>query len=321
MKLTGTITAAFGRHYEVTLPEGGIVNGIPRGKKSPYACGDHVTLGPLHDSEAQILAHAPRSSLLYRSDQWKEKLIAANATQVVLVVATEPAFSDELISRCLVAAQHQHLRVVLVLNKCDLAERVNAARLQLAAFSAMDIPVVTLSARTDAAPLRPWLSGQISVLVGQSGMGKSTLINALIPDAGAATREISTALDSGKHTTTHARMYVLPTVVEHKKLAGQSQEFLGPLGGEPSVARFSGGALIDSPGLQEFGLAHLTRGEIELGFAEFLPHLGHCRFRDCKHENEPGCAIKSALERGEINARRLTHFVTITSEGDRAKQF
>lgn len=293
MKLTGTITAAFGRHYEVTLPEGGVVNGIPRGKKSPYACGDHVTLGPLHDSEAQILAHAPRSSLLYRSDQWKEKLIAANATQVVLVVATEPAFSDALISRCLVASRHQHLRVVLVLNKCDLAERVNAARMQLAAFSALDIPIVELSARTDAAPLRPWLSGQTSVLVGQSGMGKSTLINALIPDAGAATREISTALDSGKHTTTHARMYPLP----------------------------EGGALIDSPGLQEFGLAHLTRGEIELGFAEFAPHLGQCRFRDCKHENEPGCAIKAAIDRGEIDARRLAHFVTIASEGDRAKSF
>ncbi len=289
----GVVTAAFGRHYEITLQDGRVVNGIPRGKKSPYACGDHVTLGPLHDSEAQILAHAPRSSLLYRSDQWKEKLIAANATQVVLVVATEPGFSDELISRCLVAARHQHLRVVLVLNKNDLAERINAARQQLSAFAAMDIPVVELSARADAAPLRPWLSDQVSVLVGQSGMGKSTLINALIPGAGAATREISTALDSGKHTTTHARMYALP----------------------------EGGALIDSPGLQEFGLAHLTRGEIELGFAEFASHLGQCRFRDCKHEHEPGCAIKAAIDRGEIDARRLVHFVTIASEGDRAKQF
>ena len=293
MKRAGTITAAFGRHYEITLQDGRVVSGIPRGKKSPYACGDHITLGPLHDSEAQILAHAPRSSLLYRSDQWKEKLIAANATQVVLVVATEPGFSDELISRCLVAARHQHLRVVLVLNKNDLAERINAARQQLSAFAAMDIPVVELSARADAAPLRPWLSDQVSVLVGQSGMGKSTLINALIPGAGAATREISTALDSGKHTTTHARMYALP----------------------------EGGALIDSPGLQEFGLAHLTRGEIELGFAEFAPHLGQCRFRDCKHEHEPGCAIKAAIDRGEIDARRLVHFVTIASEGDRAKQF
>jgi ribosome biogenesis GTPase len=145
----------------------------------------------------------------------------------------------------------------------------------------------------DASALAPWLAGQVSVLVGQSGMGKSTLTNELIPGAAAATREISTALDSGKHTTTHARLYRLP----------------------------GGGELIDSPGLQEFGLAHLTRGEIELGFAEFVDHLGRCRFRDCRHENEPDCAIKAAVAAGKIDARRLAHFVTIANEGERARQF
>jgi ribosome biogenesis GTPase len=246
----GVVTAAYGRHYEVTRADGRVVNGIPRGKKSLYACGDRVTLGPLHDSEAPILAHAPRASLLYRSDQWKEKIIAANATQIVLVVATEPTFSAELISRALAAAAHQKLRALIVLNKCDLANALPEARAQLAPYVALGIPIIELSALTDAGPLRPWLAGQITVLVGQSGMGKSTLINALIPAAGAATREISTALDSGKHTTTHARMYA-----------------------------FEGGAIIDSPGLQEFGLAHLSRGDVELGFAEFVPLLGRCRFR------------------------------------------
>jgi ribosome biogenesis GTPase len=293
LTLTGTITAAFGRHYEITLDDDRIVNGIPLGKKSPHACGDRVTLGPLHDSEAQILGHSPRTSLLYRSDQWKEKIIAANATQVVLVVATEPGFSDELISRALVATQHEKMRAVIVLNKCDLATGRPAAQAQLAPFVTLGIPVVELSALTDAGPLMPWLAGQVSVLVGQSGMGKSTLVNALVPNARAATREISTALDSGKHTTTHARLYKLN----------------------------EGSALIDSPGLQEFGLAHLTRGEIELGFAEFVPHLGRCRFRDCRHENEPDCAIKAAIACGDIDARRLAHFVTIANEGDRAKQF
>lgn len=293
--LKGTIVAAFGRHYEVELPDGRRLNGIPRGKKSPYACGDAVTLGPLHDSEAQILGHVPRTSLLYRSDQWKQKLIAANATQLVLVVATEPGFSDELISRALVAARHEKMRVVMVLNKCDLVAGLPAARAQLApfasAFSLMGIPLVELSARLDADPLRPWLAGQVSVLVGQSGMGKSTLVNTLVPDAGAATREISTALDAGKHTTTYARMYRLPD---------------------------GDGQLIDSPGLQAFGLAHLTRGEIELGFAEFVPHLGHCRFRDCRHESEPGCGIKAALAAGKIDPRRLAHFIAIAAENDHA---
>lgn len=295
--LAGTIVAAFGRHYEVVCDDGRVVNGIPRGKKSPFACGDRVTLGPLHDSEAQILGHAPRSSLLYRSDQWKQKLIAANATQIVLVVATEPGFSDELISRALVATRHQNMRALIVLNKADLSTRLPVARAQLAAFTALDVPIVEVSARADVRPLAPWLSNEVSVLVGQSGMGKSTLTNALIPEAHAATREISTALDSGKHTTTHARMYPLPTAL-----------------GLPG-----GGALIDSPGLQEFGLAHLTRGEVEMGFAEFVPHLGHCRFRDCRHENEPDCAIKAAVAAGGIDARRLTHFIAIANEGGRQR--
>ncbi len=290
---SGLVTAAFGRHYEVTLEDGSIVNGIPRGKKSLYACGDRVTLGPRHGSEAQILSHEPRATLLYRSDEWKEKIIAANATQIVLVVATEPAFSAELISRALVAAHHENMRALIVLNKCDLAAQLPAARAQLASFVALGIPVIELSALSDARPLAPWLADEISVLVGQSGMGKSTLVNALIPEANAATREISTALDSGKHTTTHARLYRLP----------------------------GGGALIDSPGLQAFGLAHLSRGEIELGFAEFLPYLGQCRFRDCRHENEPDCALKSAVTAGAIDAQRLAHFVTIASENERSQQF
>ena len=290
LSLAGTVTAAFGRHYEIALDDGRCINGIPRGKKSPYACGDRVSLGPLHDSEAQILAHAARSSLLFRSDAWKQKLIAANATQIVLVVATEPGFSDELISRACVAALHEGMRVVIVLNKADLADRLPAARAQLApfvaAFASMGLPVVELCARDDVTPLAPWLAGQLSVLVGQSGMGKSTITNTLVPEAMAATREISTALDSGKHTTTHARLYRLPG---------------------------SDSALIDSPGLQEFGLAHLSFGEIEHGFPEFRPRVAHCRFRDCHHRNEPDCAVKQAVAAGQIDRRRYAHFLAITA--------
>lgn len=290
----GLVTAAFGRHYEVTRADASIVIGLPRGKKSVYACGDRVTLGPLHGNEAPLISHASRLSLLYRSDQWKQKLIAANATQVILVVATEPSFSPELISRALVAARHERLRSVIVLNKCDLTASLSTARAALAPFAALDLPIVELSARQDASPIEPWLKQHVSVLVGQSGMGKSTLVNALLPGAGAATREISTALDTGKHTTTYTRLYFLPD---------------------------GDGALIDSPGLQTFGLAHLTRGEIELGFAEFLPFLGHCRFRDCRHENEPGCAIRAAVKSGQIHRERLAHFLNIVRENEAAQPF
>ncbi len=285
MSLQGTIVAAFGRHYEVVADDGSQWQAVPKGKRSIYACGDRVALEPAgEEGQARIRDHLARTSLLYRSDQWKQKLIAANATQLVLVVATEPAFSDELLSRALVAAEHEHLRVIIVLNKCDLTSRVAAARALLAPFAALAYTVLELSATQDAAPLLPLLAGQLSVLVGQSGMGKSTLINALIPDADAATREISTALDSGKHTTTHARLYQLN----------------------------ANSAIIDSPGLQEFGLAHLTFGDIENGFPEFRPTLGQCRFHDCRHANEPDCAVKALIASGAVAPRRYEHFRTIT---------
>jgi len=278
----GTIVAAFGRHYEIELADGTLATGYPRGKKSPFAVGDEVELSP----DGQIMGHAVRRSLLYRSDLYRQKLIAANATQLLLVVATDPSFSDMLLSRALVAAEHEGLTTTIVLNKCDLTAPLPAARKLLAPFIALGCRVVELSAKFDPSPLLPLLAGESSVLVGQSGMGKSTLTNALVPGAAAPTRELSTALDSGKHTTTYARLYKLP----------------------------NGGTLIDSPGLQEFGLKHLTPQEIEFGFAEFRPFLGKCRFRDCQHDAEPGCAIKQALAEGIIHPRRLDHFRQFISE-------
>ena len=286
----GIIVAAFGRHYEIELADGTLATGYPRGKKSPFAVGDEVDL----TADGQITGHGLRRSLLYRSDAYREKLIAANATQLLLVVATDPSFSDMLLSRALVAAEHEGLTTTIVLNKCDLAAALPASlansRKLLVPFVALGCRVVELSAKLDASPLLPLLAGESSVMVGQSGMGKSTLTNALVPGAAAPTRELSTALDSGKHTTTYARLYKLP--------------------GDTCP----GGTLIDSPGLQEFGLKHLTPQEIEFGFAEFRPFLGQCRFRDCQHDAEPGCAIKEAMAAGTIHPRRLGHFHQFISE-------
>jgi ribosome biogenesis GTPase / thiamine phosphate phosphatase len=281
--LDGTVVAAHGRHYEVEARDGTRWNAVPRGKRSDYACGDRVVIEATGGGEARIVEHHARDSLLYRSDAYRQKLIAANVDQIVVVTAVEPAFSDELVSRALAAAEHEGMRAIIVLNKVDLAGGLPAARARLAPFKAAGYAIVEMSARAGAAPLLHWLEGHLSVLVGQSGMGKSTLINALVPEARAKTREISTALDSGKHTTTHATLYRLP----------------------------EDAAVIDSPGLQEFGLAHLSFGELEWGFREFRPTLGQCRFHDCHHHAEPGCAVKALVDAGEIDRRRYQHFRAI----------
>lgn len=282
----GLIIAAHGRQYLVEFADGSTRLCFPRGKKSELACGDRVGVMATGDGQGVVEQVGDRRSLLYRSNEFRQKLIAANVTQIVIVVATEPSFSDVLITRCLVAADSQAIKPLIVLNKCDLADALPQARQALAIYRELGYAVVELSARESARALLPHLGNETSVLVGQSGMGKSTMINALIPEANAATREISAALDSGKHTTTHARLY---------HLDGSSD-------------------LIDSPGLQAFGLHHLDLAVLESAFPEFRPLLGKCRFRDCRHDREPDCALRAALTSGAINPRRFACYHELRAE-------
>ncbi len=276
--MNGRVVAAFGRQYLVRFADGSLLPCLTRGKKSDVVCGDEVEVLRSAEGQGVIERIGKRTTLLYRSDAYREKLIAANVTQLIAVVATEPSFSDEVLARCLVAAFDQNLSVLIVLNKCDLPK--DRASEQLATYRKIGYRVLEVSALQDVSHLLPLLQGHTSVLVGQSGMGKSTLINSLLPDASAATREISTVLDSGKHTTTHAKLYTL---------------------NEKS-------SLIDCPGVQAFGLHHLSIGRIEQGFIEFAPYLGLCRFRDCHHLHEPGCALTDAAVKGRIDPRRLELF-------------
>jgi ribosome biogenesis GTPase len=248
-------------------------------------CGDQVEVR--RDGDAGVIeAVLPRASLLYRSDAFKSKAIAANVTQLAVVVAARPSFSMELVQRCVLAAEDQGLVSLLILNKADLPETPDA-RERLNLLTRIGYPLVMLSALTDVAPLRPPLHGHTTLLIGQSGMGKSTLINTLFPGADVVTAEYSEALDSGRHTTTHTRLHRLD----------------------------ADSAVIDSPGLQEFALQHLDANALAHAFVEFRPFLGQCRFRDCKHDSEPGCRLQEAAAAGEIDPARLKRTLVKRLEG------
>jgi ribosome biogenesis GTPase len=276
----GQITASYGRQFTVELADGSHVACVTRGKKGGAACGDRVRIKLTGSGQGVIEAILPRHSLLYRSDAFREKIIAANVTQIIIVLAAVPSFYEDLVNRCLIAAESANIKALIVLNKADLKTETALALEKLALYRDLGYSLLPLSAHQDTTPLLPFLQGETSVLVGQSGMGKSSIINTLLPGVKAETREISATLDSGKHTTTHAKLYHL-NADSH---------------------------IIDSPGLQEFGLHHLKPEEIDHAFIEFRPYLGKCKFNNCRHVSEPGCAVLAAVTAGQVHPRRLAAY-------------
>jgi ribosome biogenesis GTPase / thiamine phosphate phosphatase len=288
--MQGLVIAAFGKRYQVELPDKKRISCVTRGKKTDLACGDNVIIKLTDKSEGVVEKCLERTSILYRSSTIKSKTIATNVTQIIIVLATQPSFYEALLNRCLVAAEAAKIKPLIVLNKCDLAD-ADDAKEKLKLYEALGYNVLHLSAKQEVSALRPYLNNHQSVLVGQSGMGKSTIINALLPDQNVRTQVMSEALDSGKHTTTAAHLYHL--------------DGLGFT--EPS-------SLIDSPGLQEFGLNHLSQTDLELAFIEFRPYLGKCRFNNCKHTHEPDCAVIAAVNAGNISLNRLKFYQELTLE-------
>ena len=281
----GLVVAAYGKRYGVEVENGSQISCVTRGKKNDLACGDRVEVKMTDTHEGVVEKLHSRSSLLFRSNAYKTKTLASNVTQVIIVLATTPSFYEALLNRCLIAAEAAKIKALIVLNKCDLADNTEAMKL-LSIYQNLGYQVQPLSAKNDIAPLKQWLKNQTSVLVGQSGMGKSTIVNAPLPNSAVRTQEVSTVLDSGKHTTTAAHLYHLD----------------------------SDSDLIDSPGLQEFGLNHLNIEELEHAFIEFRPFLGKCRFNNCKHLHEPDCAVISAVESGKVSPVRLAFYQAMTQE-------
>lgn len=298
---SGRVVSAHGRHYVVEFADGTTRLCYPRGKRNEATVGDEVAVtfdsnqnGTMGEEGSLVSVHT-RRNLLFRSDENRTKQFAANIDLVIIVTAVEPIFSDDLLGRALTGSWAANIQPLIVLNKIDLLSGLEAARTRLAPYRDLGVKVVELCAHDKEqvhALLMPDMQNKTCLLLGQSGMGKSTLLNILVPTAQAATQMHSAALGAGKHTTTATRMYHLP-----------EQQ----------------GYLVDSPGFQAFGLAHLSRQEIEQGFPEFDPFNTQCRFYNCTHQHEPGCGVLAALARGDITASRHALFQRLTESNAEAK--
>lgn len=288
------VIASFGRHYWVRMRSGDERLAVTRGKRSDLCVGDEVEVRTLGAEQAVIESLHARTTLLQRSDAWRTRLIAANVERAAVVVAGEPPFSEELLMRMLIAIETAGIEPAIVANKADRTAAHEAVRSRMNVYRALGYAVFESSALTGAdatrASLGPWLAGRTTLLLGESGMGKSTLVNALVPDAQMRTNAISQALGTGRHTTTFSRLFDVPAGTAHD-------------------AR-----IVDSPGFQTYGLNHLSRSQRLHAMRELAPLIGRCRFNNCMHRDEPGCAIRDAAGRGEIDGLRYRLYVQIERE-------
>ena len=247
--------------------------------------GDRVVWRSTGEGQGIVETVLERHSLLARPDtRGMLKPVAANIDFIVLVIACEPAPRATLIDRYLVAAELQGIDVRILLNKIDLADDeyrdVLMEMLGDYADAGYSVQACSVVSGEGMDTLDDWLRDSVSVFVGQSGVGKSSLVNGLLGEQRARVGELSDHSRLGRHTTTNAQLFHFP----------------------------HGGSVIDSPGIREFGLWHLNPSEVIKGYREFAPFLGQCRFSDCRHLSEPGCALKDAAERGDISPDRLERY-------------
>jgi ribosome biogenesis GTPase / thiamine phosphate phosphatase len=283
--LRGLVVETQRRHFLVDQGAGDTLRCIAKGRDQSIACGDQVTYITERDGGGVIESVAERTSLFYRADEFKQKVVAANVTQVVCVIAPDPIYSPALLDRWLLAADAADVRAVIVVNKNDLsktAPQVLATARET--YTPLGYEVVATTAPDNIVSLREQLQGHKSVFIGQSGMGKSSLLNGLLGEDVRAVGPLSILRNAGTHTTTHSKLFAL-----------DAESWI-----------------IDSPGMQVFGVAHLSREQIAAALPEFRAVAGQCRFRNCLHHKEPDCAVHAALDAGIIRRSRFQTYLELS---------
>lgn len=292
--MQGRVISAHGRHYVARVGDQ-LWHCYTRGKRAGICVGDFVEISPQGNNEARIEKILERKNLLYRSDEMRSKQFAANVDILLLITAVEPRFSDDLLGRALTAAWNEDLKPYIVLNKIDIEKGLEEARTRLKLYEALGVEIIECSTQEPEDLVRtllPKVKGQTALLLGQSAMGKSSILNVLVPTANAHTQEHSHALGTGRHTTTKTELY---DVRENGEIIA---------------------SLIDSPGFQNFGLLHLSDEQIVNGFPEFAEPIKNCRFYNCRHLREPNCGVTAALAEGLIQPERYALYERIIAENE-----
>ncbi len=282
---TGLIISSYGRQFIVEYQNKNY-QAVTKGKKTEFVVGDKVELKLINDEQVQIVQVIERENLIYRSDHNRSKIIASNLDQIIIVVAVKPNFNLSFLNSCLICAEESQIEPLIVINKMDLPESTEFANKLKAVFNEqLKYQILELSAVDNCEQLMPYLIGKRTLLIGQSGMGKSTITNQICPEAGARTGEITKYENSGCHTTTNATLY---------HIDGNSD-------------------LTDCPGLQEFGLYHIELTQFAEYFPEMREFLGGCKFNNCVHLNEPACAVRQAVESKIIDQQRYEFYQRIAN--------
>lgn len=277
----GLVITRYNQRLLIENESGGLIQCTVRGNISLSVAGDQVVFQMNDDDTGVVTALLERDNVLERS----HKLIAANIDELCLVVAIQPHYQFDLIARYLIVAENGGLPIRIIVNKIELSNNIEQVKKDFSMYESIGYSVSYLSVKEQIGTkdFKEQLNDKTHIFLGQSGVGKSSLINELMPDLDLRINEISSKSKLGKHTTTNTTLYHIP----------------------------SGGNLIDSPGVRKFHLDNLNNEEILSGFKEFKAFIGQCKFRNCAHINEPNCAIKNALESGAIHPKRYENYLSL----------